>query len=98
MIVFTNDIFHACVKSYAKYGGNHLSHLRLFVYIVENKYTSIVSSIETNSKSIECEKNCTICESLRNDNIHYEGHIIRYLKTQCDIDNLNSSNPIDMED
>ena len=42
-----------------------------------------------NSKSIECEKNCTICESLRNDNIHDEGHIIRYLKTQCDIDNLN---------
>ena len=24
-----------------------------------------------------------------NDNIHYEGHVIRYLKSQCDIDNLN---------
>ena len=30
MIVFTNDAFHAGVKSYATYGGNHLSHLRLF--------------------------------------------------------------------
>ena len=26
---------------------------------------------------------------MRNDNIHYEGHIIRYLKTQYNIDNLN---------
>ena len=30
MIVFTNDTFHAGVKSYAKYGGNYLSHLRFF--------------------------------------------------------------------
>ena len=37
MIVFTNDIFHASVKSYAKYGGNYLSHPRLFAYIVEDK-------------------------------------------------------------
>ena len=25
---------------------------------------------------------------LVNDDLHYEGHIIRYLKNQCDIDNL----------
>ena len=31
-------------------------------------------------------------DSLINDNIHYEGHIIRYLKSQCDIDNLNTGN------
>jgi len=37
-------------------------------------------------------KNCTICDSLINDNIHYEGHIIRYLKSQCEIDNLNTGN------
>ena len=37
MIVFTNDTFHAGVKSYAKYGGNNLSHLRLFSYIADNK-------------------------------------------------------------
>ena len=33
-------------------------------------------------------KNCTICDSLRNNNINYEGHVISYLKSQCDIDNL----------
>ena len=91
MILFTNNTFHVGVKIYAKYGGNYLSHLRLFAYIVEDKYTSIEDSIETISKAIECEKDYTICESLRNDNIHYEGHIIKYLKTQCDTDNLNMS-------
>ena len=44
--MFTNDICHADVKSYAKYGGNHLSHLRLFAYTVEDKYTFIVEFIE----------------------------------------------------
>ena len=29
-----------------------------------------------------------ICESLINENIHYEGHVIRYLKSKCEIDNL----------
>ena len=89
MIAFTSDIFYASVKSYAKYGGNYLSHLRLFAYIVDDTYTSIDESIEKNSRAIECEKNCTIGEPLTNDNIHYEGHVIRYLKSQCDIDNLN---------
>ena len=28
------------------------------------------------------------CESLINENIPYEGHVIRYLKSQCEIDNL----------
>ena len=28
------------------------------------------------------------CESLINENIHYEGHVIRYLKSQYEIDNL----------
>ena len=51
----------------------------MFAYIVDDKYTSI------DSRSIECEKKCTIYDSLRNDNIHYEGHAI----TQFDIDNLN---------
>ena len=46
MIVFSNDTFHAGVKSYAKYGGNNLSHLRLFAYIVEDTYSSINESIE----------------------------------------------------
>ena len=55
MIVFTSDTFHTDVKIYAKYGGNYLSHLRLFVYIVEDTYTSIDESIENISRAIECE-------------------------------------------
>ena len=46
MIVFSNDTFHAGVKSYAKYGGNYLSHLRLFAYIVEESFFSVDESIE----------------------------------------------------
>ena len=46
MIVFSNDTFHAGVKSYAKYGGNYLSHLRLFSYIVEETFISFDESIE----------------------------------------------------
>ena len=88
MIVFTNDTFHAGVKSYATYGGNYLSHLRLFSYIVENSYTYIIDSIDKISSQIECKKHCHICETMINDNLHYEGHIIRYLKDQCVIDNL----------
>ena len=48
MIVFTNGIFHAGVKSYAKYGGNYLSHLRFFAYTVEDNYISIEDSIGKN--------------------------------------------------
>ena len=46
MIVFTNDTFHAGVKSYAKYGGNYLSHLPLFTYIGDDKLISIDESIK----------------------------------------------------
>ena len=60
----------------------------MFVYIAEDKYTSIDEAIEINLRAIECEKNCTIFDTLRNDNIHDEGHVIRYLKSQCDINNL----------
>ena len=35
MIVFTKNISHAGVKSYVKYGGNQLSRLRLFAYIIK---------------------------------------------------------------
>ena len=63
MIVFTSDTFHAGVKSYAK--------CRLFAYIIEDIYCSIDESKETISRTIECDTNCTICDSLINDNIHY---------------------------
>ena len=39
-------------------------------------------------KNDECLPSCQTCESLMNEYIYYEGHIIRYLKSQCEIDNL----------
>ena len=89
MILFTNNAFHVGVTNYEKYGSDYLSHLRFFAYIVEDKYISIVNSVDKITKAIECDNNFSTCESMINDNIHYEGHIIRYLQSQCDIDNLN---------
>ena len=43
------------------------------------------------SSNDECIQSCATCESLINENIHYEGHVIRYLKEQCEIDNLSMS-------
>ena len=63
----------------------------IYVYffdIVENSYTSIIDSIDKISSKIECKNNCHICKTMINDNLHYEGHIIRHLKDQCVIDNL----------
>ena len=59
---------------------------------VINESSQRYDSIAKYSRTIECDKNCTIGDSLINDNIHYEGHIIRYLKSQCEIDNLNTGN------
>ena len=36
----------------------------------------------------KCISSCATCESLVNENVHYEDHVIRYLKSQCDIDKL----------
>ena len=36
----------------------------------------------------KCILSCATRESLNNKIIYYEGHVIRYLKSQCDIDNL----------
>ena len=36
----------------------------------------------------KCISSFAICESLVIEKIHYEGHIIRYLKSKCDIDNI----------
>ena len=46
MIVFTSDTFHAGVKSYAKYGGNYLSYLRLFAYIDEESFFLLMSLLK----------------------------------------------------
>ena len=58
------------------------------LYVINRKELKLLK----NNQKIECGNNCTICDSLINDNIHYEGHVIRYLKSQCDIDNLNTGN------
>ena len=79
---FTNNTFYAGVKSYVKYGGNQLSRLRLFAYIIKNKYTFIVDSIDKITKAIECDNNCSTSESMVNNNFHYEDHIISHVKLQ----------------
>ena len=34
------------------------------------------------------DTDCPTCEVIPNENIHYEGHLIRYTDTQCNIDML----------
>ena len=88
MIVFTSDKFHADVRSYERRGGIYPVHLRLFVYIVEDNYISISEDVSKMSTTNKCDANCLTCEVMPNENIHYEGHIIRYTNTQCNIDKL----------
>ena len=71
MIVFTNETFHAGVKSY----------LRLFAYIVDNNYVSITDEVFKILNKNICNLNCPTCEEIPNENIHYEGHVIKYLDT-----------------
>ena len=88
MILFTNHSIHAGVKSYEKHGGVHSSHLRMFAYIVEEGHFQTEDSITKVLNEDKCDLLCETCEYLVNENIHYEGHVIRYLKSKCDIDNL----------
>ena len=70
-----SDTFHAGVKSCERRGGVYPVHLRLFDFVVEDRYVSIS---EYFSKKLIANK----------FNFHYEGYIIRYADTQCNIDNL----------
>ena len=88
MIVFTNNAFHAGVNSYERQGGNYLSHLRVFAYIVESEYVSIKDEVSKVLKTNEYIPTCETCEYMVNGIIQYKGHIIRYLDTKCHIDNL----------
>ena len=88
MIVFTSATFHVRIKSYERQSGAYLPHLYLIAYIVENTYVLIRDEV---SKLLNMNKfNLTYptCEVVPNENNHYEGHIIRYLNIQCNIDNL----------
>ena len=88
MILFTNHTVHAGVKSYEKHGGQYSSHLRMFAYIVEQGHLQNEDTITRVLNDMECKSSCETCEYLVNENIHYEGHVIRYLKSKCEIDNL----------
>ena len=61
----------------------------MFAYIVEQDYVQTTDSITKLLIDDKCISSYATCESLQvNENIHYEGHVIRSLKSQCDIDNL----------
>ena len=54
MIVFTNDTFHAGVKSYENMEDIiYLIFVCLYILLKVSKYTSMDESIENNSKVIE---------------------------------------------
>ena len=57
----------------------------MFAYFVEE---GCFQTEDTITKALNDDKGdlpCETCESLVNENIHYEGHVIRYLKSKCDI-------------
>ena len=60
----------------------------MFAYIIEEDYVQTEDSITKSLADDKCHLSCATCESLVNENIHFECHVIRYLKAQCDIDNL----------
>ena len=60
----------------------------MFAYIVEEDYVQTQDSITKLLVDDKCISSCAPYESLVNENVYYEGHVIRYLKSQCDIDNL----------
>ena len=88
MIVFTSETFYAGVKRYDRKSSGYLPQLRLFVYVVEQNYVSIRDEVSKMLNRNKCNVNCPICDEIPNQNIHYEGHIIKYLDTKYTIDRL----------
>ena len=60
----------------------------MFAYIVEQDYVQTIDCITKLLNDDKCNLSCATYELLINENINYEGHVIRYLKSQCYIDNL----------
>ena len=81
MIVFTNHTIHAGVNNYEKHGGSYSSHLRMFTYIVEEDHFQTEDIIAKLLADDKCSLPCETCKSLVHEHIHYEGYIIRYLKS-----------------
>ena len=77
MILFKNHAIHTSVKTYEKQGGIYSSHLRMFAYIIEENYVPTEDSITKMLVGDKCHSSCATCESLDNENIHYEEHVIR---------------------
>ena len=88
LIVFTNHTIYAGINTYEKYGGLCSSHIRMFAYIVEEGHFQTEVSIKKVLNEDKCNLPCETCESLVYETTHYEGHVIRYLKSKCDKDNL----------
>ena len=88
MIVFTSDTFHVGLKSYERQSGVSSSYLRMFTYIIESNYISIKIEVLKLLNDNKYIGTCATCEAIPNENIHYEGHIIKYLDTQHNINNL----------
>ena len=64
----------------------------MFAYIIEEGHFQTEDSITKVLNEDKFGLPCETCEYLVNENIHYEGHVIRYLKSKCEIDNLPMSN------
>ena len=60
----------------------------MFVYTVEQEYLSIKDGIFKILEKMKCKTNCATCRDIPNKNIHYEGHIIKYLDSKYNIDRL----------
>ena len=88
IIVFTSDIFHANLKSYEHKSCVYPAHLRIFACIIENNYVSITDEVSKMFNTNKCVENCPTYEHMPNENIHDEGHILRYVDTHFNIDNL----------
>ena len=60
----------------------------MFAYIVEEGHFQTEVSITKVLNEDKCNLPCETCESLVYETTHYEGHVIRYLKSKYDKDNL----------
>ena len=60
----------------------------MFTYIVKEDRFQTEDTITKVLNDGKCDLPCDTCEYLVNENIPYEGHVIRYLKSKYDIDNL----------
>ena len=61
-----SDTFHAVVKSCERRGGVYLVHLRLFDFVVEDRYVSISEYVSKTSIANKFDVNCPTSEVMPN--------------------------------